>query len=253
MSQSAAVACMLAFHRLLGTWRKRVNIYITMTEFARQKFIQGGLPAEKIVVKPNFVQPDPGLKTNPGNFAIFVGRLSPDKGIISLVDAWRNGLNIPIKVVGDGPLRQYLENAIRTNELIEYLGQLPHDEVIKMIKDSRFLIFPSEWYENLPFTILEAFATGSPVVAADRGAAGEIVRNNITGIHFRPGDPADLIEKVIWAWKHPDEMAEMGKNARQEYVAKYTVEQNYPLLMNVYQQAVKSSGKKRTDAHANRS
>jgi glycosyltransferase involved in cell wall biosynthesis len=231
---------MIAIHRLIGTWQSRVDTYIALTEFARRKFILGGLPAEKIVVKPNFVDPDPGTKTHQGDFAIFVGRLSPEKGINTLVEAWIRGGSVPIKVIGDGPMRQFLEHAAKTNNFVDYLGRLSHNELFKVLKDSRFLIFPSECYEGLPNIILEAFATGSPVVAANLGAASEIVQNKITGIHFRFGDPSDLSEKVNWAWEHPEEMAEMGKNARLEYEEKYTADKNYQALMDIYQHTIET-------------
>jgi glycosyltransferase involved in cell wall biosynthesis len=239
-SQSAAVASMIAIHRLIGTWHSRVDTYIALTEFARRKFIQGGLPAEKIVIKSNFVDPDPGPKARQGDFAIFVGRLSPEKGIDTLMEAWKRRGIVPIKVIGDGPMRQFLEHAAKTNNLVDYLGRLSHHELFTVLKNSRFLIFPSVCYEGLPNIILEAFATGSPVVAANLGAASEIVQNKITGIHFRFGDPSDLIEKVNWAWEHPDEMAEMGKNARLEYEEKYTADKNYQVLTDVYQRTIET-------------
>jgi len=268
---TAATALMLSVHRWLGTWSKTVNCYIALTEFARAKFIEGGLPAEKIVVKPNFVHPDPMARNQPsaisgqhsatGNpqssipnpesripnpesrprYALFVGRLSPEKGVRTLVAAWqRLGNGVPLRVVGDGPLRAELEaEAVRRGlSSISFHGHLTPDHLTPVMKCARFLVFPSECYEGMPRTIIEAFACGVPVIASRLGAMQEIVEDGRTGLHFTPGDADDLAAKVDWAWTHPDEMQEMGRAARAEYEFKYTGERNYQMLMEIYQRGL---------------
>jgi len=239
---TALVTTMLAVHRLLKTWTEKVDIYIALTEFARKKFIEGGLPAEKIVVKPNFVEPDPGAKDYKiGNYVLFVGRLSQEKGLFTLLKAWKLVKNIPLKIVGDGSLRESLENFVNRANLskkVEFLGRCSRKEVIQLMHKARFLVFPSEWYECFPMTIAEAFACGLPVVASRLGAMAEIVENGRTGLHFNTGDPEDLATKVEWAWTHPQEIAEMGCEARREYEAKYTAERNYEILMEIYRKAI---------------
>ena len=235
---TALVATMLVVHRLLKTWTEKVDVYIALTEFARKKFIEGGLPAEKIVVKPNFVYPDPGPKDfRAGDYALFVGRLSPEKGLFTLLKAWRKVKNIPLKLAGDGPLRENLENFLVRNDLggkVEFLGRRPREEVIQLMHRARFLVFPAEVYENFPMSIAEAFATGLPVIASRLGAMVELVDEGRTGLLFEAGNPEDLAAKVEWAWTHPQEMAEMGREARREYEAKYTAERNYEMLMEIY-------------------
>jgi glycosyltransferase involved in cell wall biosynthesis len=236
--QTAAVAGMLSLHQFMGTWRDKIDLYIALTGFARQKFIQGGFAADKIVVKPNFIHPDPGLGTHQGKYALFVGRLSDEKGIRTLIEAWDFTRSIPLKIVGIGPLYNWVKERTQNNPDIEMIGHIERDEIFVLMKNARFLVFPSECFEGFPTVIGEAFASGLPVAATNLGSSGEIVTNRVTGLFFSPGAPDDLASTVSWAWEHPDEMAEMGQNARREYEAKYTCEHNYPMLMEIYRQAL---------------
>ncbi len=239
---TAVVGVMLTAHRWLRTWTKQVDVYVALTEFARRKFVEGGLPAERIVVKPNFVHPDPGAKEpEAGEYALFVGRLSTEKGLRTLLRAWRNLQGVPLKVVGDGPLAPEVQAFVEREGLegVDLLGRRSREEVLALMRAARFLLFPSECYEGFPITIGEAFACGLPVVASRLGAMAEIVENGRTGLHFQPGDPEDLAAKVEWAWSHPREMAEMGRAARREYEEKYTAEKNYEMLMDIYRMAIR--------------
>ncbi|GBD02324.1 Spore coat protein SA [bacterium HR18] len=237
--QTSVVAAMLTLHRAMKTWTEQVDCYIALTEFARRKFIEGGLPAEKIVVKPNFVDPDPGEGRHEGDYALFVGRLSPEKGVRVLLQAWRLLKGMPLKVVGDGPLRAEVEEFVGREGLteIEVLGRKSREEVFRWMQEARVLVFPSECYEGFPMTIAEAFACGLPVVASRLGAMAEIVEEGRTGLLFEPGDAEDLAAKMEWAWAHPRELAEMGREARREYEQKYTAEKNYEMLMAIYERA----------------
>jgi glycosyltransferase involved in cell wall biosynthesis len=233
---TTVVAAMLAVHRWLRTWENQVDIYIALTEFARQKFIEGGLPAHNIVVKPNFIFPDPGLRTTRGDYALFVGRLSPEKGILTLLRAWKKLRSVPLRVAGDGPLMQHVQTVVNMQGLngVEILGRRAHEEILQLMSHSRFLVFPSEWYETFGLTIVEAFACGLPVIVPRLGAMAEIVEHGRTGLHFEPGNAEELAASVEWAWTHEKELIDMGKNARLEYELKYTAERNYEMLMQVY-------------------
>jgi len=234
---SAVVAGMLTLHRLLGTW-SLVDRFIALTDFARQKFIQAGFPPEKLAVKPNFVHPDPGPGEGRGGYALFVGRLSPEKGIRTLLRAWeRLGGRVPLKVVGDGPLAEEVRGAAGRLPGVEWLGRKAQEEVYALMGDAAFLVFPSEWYEGFPMVIAEALARGVPILATPLGSQGSIVDHGRTGLLFRPGDPEDLAEKVEWAWTHPNDLREMGREARREYEQKYTAEKNYEILMDIYERA----------------
>ena len=153
-----------------------------------------------------------------------------------MIAAWEHlDGKVPLLIAGDGPLREEIEAAVerRGFDGVKMLGRVPDAELLRELKRARFLVFPSEWYEGLPLTIAEAFACGVPVVASRIGSMIELVEDGRTGLHFTPGDPADLASKVEWAWTHPMEMAEMGRNARAEYEAKYTAKQNYERLMEI--------------------
>lgn len=234
-SATGAVVAMLTFHHLLGTWSRMVDIYIALTEFTRQKYINGGFPAEKIIVKPNFVYPDPGPSQSNGTFALFVGRLSPEKGVHTLIKAWeRLSIRVPLKIIGNGPLNQSIHKITKIFPWVEWLGWRSTKEVYSLMGNAAFLVFPSEWYETFGRVAIEAYAKGTPVISSDIGAMAEIVENNRTGLLFQSGNPDDLAAKVEWAWTHPKEMAEMGREARKEYEAKYTAEKNYEMLMEIY-------------------
>jgi glycosyltransferase involved in cell wall biosynthesis len=240
-SQTAVVTAMLAAHRALGTWHNMVDAYIALTEFSRAKFIEGGLPSRKIFLKPNGTSSDPGQKQVNGDFALFVGRLTEEKGIRTLLSAWRT-LSIPLRIAGDGPLREELIRDLQTqnSQSIEYLGTLPHDEVLTLMKEARILIFPSEWYEGFPLTIAEALACALPIITSNIGSQAEIIRNGYSGLHFRVGEMADLREKIQWCFQNSKEVLRMGENARREYERKYTPERNYEMLIDVYQHALEN-------------
>ncbi len=241
--QTAVVAMMLAVHRMLGTWTDTVDAYIALTGWARRKFIQGGIPADRIVVKPNFVHPDPGPGEHRGDYALFVGRLSTNKGLGTLLTAWR-GLRRTgaLTIVGDGPLNAMVASPPPG---VRWIGRQPRETVLAMMREARILVCPSEWYEGFPLTIAEAFATGLPVVASRLGAMAEVIEHGRTGLHFEPGDALDLAAKVEWALDHPGEMATMGRNARQEFETKFTAERNYETLTGIYRAAAeRAKGRK---------
>lgn len=242
-SQTGLVATMVTAHRWLGTWRRQVDIYITPTRFAREKFIQSGLPAHKIRVKPHFVYPDPGARETAGNYALFVGRLSADKGVTVLLEAWQQLAEIPLKIVGDGPLKSELQKYVQTRSLsqVELLGWQSRDRVYSLMKGAYCLIFPSQLYETFGRVIVEAFACGLPVISSNLGALAETVENGRTGLYFTPGNPDDLAVKVARAWRNPQAWLEMGRQARREYETRYSAGENYTTLIDIYRQVM--SGK----------
>lgn len=237
---SGTVATMLTAHRTLRTWTKTVDTYIALTEFAREKAIQGGLPAGTLMVKPHFVHPDPGLDKGGGGYALFVGRLSPEKGTKTLLSAWRQLRGeLPLKIVGDGPLAPETAEAARRVPGVKWLGRRSLEEVYKLMGGAAFLVFPSEWYETFGRVAIEAFARGTPVVASKIGAIAELVDHGRTGLHFRAGDPKDLVAQVQWILRHPDELACMRNEARAEFETKYTAGHNYQSLIEIYQTSAK--------------
>jgi glycosyltransferase involved in cell wall biosynthesis len=241
---SGVTTLMLATHRALGTWKEAVDVYVALTEFARRKFVEGHLPANKIVVKPNFVEAGICQSDGRGDYALFVGRLSPEKGVRVLLQAWRNLPHVPLKILGDGPLIEEARETVRDDKLaarVEVLGRRGRGEVLNLMRGARVVVFPSQWYEGFPLTIAEAFACGVPVVASRLGAMEEIVSDGRTGLHFTPGDAADLAAKITWVWAHEQETKEMGREARREYEKKYTAERNYRMLTEIYRRAIEQN------------
>jgi len=238
--QTSVVAGMLATHRWLGTWQNEVSIFICSTAFYRKKFTEGGLPAEKIALKPHFIAADTGVRRGNGTYALFIGRLAPEKGVETLIDAWKSLKSCPIKIRGEGPLLPEVQ-ALRSKggPEIDLVPRLERAELMNLIKGARFLVWPSlGYYETFGLVAVEAFACGVPVIASRIGVMEEIVQDGRTGLHFTPGDSVDLAAKVEWAWTHDQEMELMGRNARAEYEAKYTAERNCGMLMEIYQQAL---------------
>lgn len=235
---SAVVATMLATHRLLRTWRNAVDVYIALTEFGRDTFIRGGLPADKIVVKPNFVYPDPGADTGMGNYAIFIGRLSDEKGIKTLLDAWQLlDRDVHLKIVGCGPLEAMVEQAALRDRRIHWTGQQSPSQVADLLGKAAFLVFPSLWYEGMPRTIIEAFAKGTPVIASQLGAMRELITHDHNGVHFEPGNATALAALVGQLWCEPARLLRMRSAARADYESHFRFETNYQSLMAIYDRA----------------
>jgi glycosyltransferase involved in cell wall biosynthesis len=244
-AQTAAVALMLAWHRQMNTYEELVDCVVAATEFSRRKFVAAGFNANKVVVKPNFMDADPGPREEIGDYAVFAGRLSQEKGLATLLEAWeRIPRKYALKIIGDGPLRASLEAQTverGLSESVTFCGRLSRNETIATVKGARFQITPSLWYEGFPMVIVEAFACGVPVLGSRLGSIQEIVADGRTGLHFAAGDSSDLAEKVQWAWSQPSELAAMGKEARREYETCYTSERNYAMLMDVYEQVLSQS------------
>ncbi len=239
-AQSAGAAAMLTFHRLRRTYRKQVDTYIALTQFVRNKFLEAGWHDANIVIKPNFLSNDPGAKASTGNYALFVGRITEDKGLWTVVKAWQQLTNIPIKIVGDGPLLVELQSYADQHNLtqIEFMGRQPKETVLQLMQDAYALIFPSEWYETFGLVAIEAYACGTPVIASNHGAVAEVVTDGQTGLHFKAGDANDLAEKVKQLWANPETQATLGQQARTHFEAHYTAARNYALLSSIYEQTL---------------
>jgi glycosyltransferase involved in cell wall biosynthesis len=246
-SASVVAAAALSAHNLVGTWSRKVNRYIALGEFGRQKFIQGGLPAERIVVKPNFVDPDPGCGAGDGGYALFVGRLSPEKGILTLLEAWKQHSDFPVlRIAGAGPLAPLVQAAMSANPRVQWLGETSREQTLGEMRRARFLICPSVWYECFALVVVEAFACGLPVIASSLGALPELIRPQQTGLLFTPGSAEDLSAQVRWALLNEHRIEEMRPNARREYETRYTASKNYEMLWSIYDQALSGNTTRQT-------
>ena len=232
-AQSAVLAGMVTLHRAMGTCNEKVTRYIALNEFCRRKFIEGGLPADRVVVKPNFVDfaAPPAVERN--GF-LFVGRLSVEKGVDVLVSATRSLPQAQVRAAGTGPEAPLLNGVPG----IQALGALTGDAVRTEMSQAVALLLPSICYENFPRTLVEAYGSCMPVIASRHGAMAELVNEGVTGLLFEPGNAQDLASKMRWAQEHPQEMAEMGRNARALYEAEFTATRNYHQLMSIYDEAI---------------
>ncbi len=237
---SAIVTAAYAFHRLIRTW-DRVSLFIAVSDFEREILVRGGLPAEKVVVKPNFV--DSEYLTVEGNredVALYVGRLSPEKGIRTLLSAWNSGrIQFRLKIIGDGPLADEVRSCAVNNERVEYLGLRPSDDVYREMAKAKFLVCPSECYETFGRTVVEAFSQGTPVLAADIGCMRELVENGETGYRFLPGNVDALVAGALYLLGCSN-LEQMRLNCRSLFLRKFSAEINYPLLMGFYNQAIET-------------
>jgi glycosyltransferase involved in cell wall biosynthesis len=248
---SSVVAGMLAVHRLLRTWAEQVDLFLVCTEFARRKFIDTGFDEARIRVKPNFLAPDPGTRLGLGKTALYVGRLSQEKGPQLLLAAWSKLVEaIPLEIVGDGPLLTSLKADCARFGLrnVHFSGWLGAPKAIERLQVARFLIVPSVCYEGFPLVVAEAYACGVPVIAAGHGGLAEIVRDGCTGLLFAPGNADALAAKVTWAWRHPREMETMGQTARKEFETRYNAGAALKSLECAYESVL--SGRDRSAAVA---
>lgn len=241
-AQTAVLTGMLAAHRVLGTWRHKVDRYIALNDFCRERFIAGGLPAERIVVKPNFVDagpaPDEGA---PREGVLFVGRLAPEKGVGVLAEAMRSlAGRIPLTVVGEGPSASLLDGLPG----VRRLGALSGPAVLAEMRRARLLVLPSIWYENFPRTLVEAFASGLPVLASRLGAMASLVRPGIDGDLFAPGDAASLAAKLAELHGRPEHCRDLGRGARLRYDEALNPTANYLRLMQIYREAAESAARR---------
>jgi glycosyltransferase involved in cell wall biosynthesis len=241
-SASAAAAGMLTIHRLLKTYSKTVTTYIALSDFAVSKFVQAGIPKDKIVVKPNFVDPDPGRGDGPGGHCIFAGRLQPEKGILTLLNAWtQQSLPFDLEIAGDGDLAPEVAAAAERCPRIHWHGRLQKAQLHDRIKKAAAMLVPSTWYEPFGVVVAEAFAMGVPVIASKIGALASIVTHGRTGLHFTPGNADDLAAQLRWFHEHPKAALEMRDEARLEFERNYTGERNYELLFEIYQRSIQKN------------
>ena len=232
---TGAVAAMLAAHRALGTWHKLVDLYIALSDFARDKHIQAGLPAGRIAVKPNFLAQDRGPGSGGGGFVLFIGRLSPEKGLRPLLDAWRaEPLPWPLHIYGDGPLAAEVAAAAAATAQIRWFGWQPADRIAEALRRAEALVLPSLWFEGFPMTMVEAYAAGLPVIASRIGSLAELVAEGRTGLLVPPGDAPALSAAVRKLAADAGGQAMLAAGARRAFETRYTAQRNYEELAALY-------------------
>lgn len=234
------LAVSVALHRWLGTWQREVDAFIALSDFQRDLMVEAGLPRDKVHVKPNFYPGDPPVVpwASRDDCIVYVGRLSPEKGLRTLAKVWRRwGSTAPeLRIVGDGELRRELEVSLDGLN-VRFYGQLAGAEAQEQIARAKLVVLPSEWFEGFPMVIREAFALGTGVAVSDIGPLPSIVRYGRAGLVFRPGDIESIHRTISDAWAEQDRMEVLAQAARREFEDKYTEEQNYLMLMNIYERA----------------
>jgi len=237
--QTAIVVIMIAIHNSMGTWKSKVSGYIALTRFAKEKFVGSSISIleSKIFIKPNFVVDNGKGNLVRENFFLFIGRLTPEKGIETLINAV-NIYKFKLVIIGDGPMKEMVEDVARKNSVITYLGIQSRLTVFDYLKRCKALLFPSIWYEGFPVTILEAFSTSTPVIASNLGSMKEIIQDKVNGLHFNPGDALHLISKIISISENRDLALSMSNNARMSYEENYTPSKNYEQLERIYKNVI---------------
>ena len=215
---------------------KKIRRFIALNSFAHDKFVSNGWDRERMAIKPNFLQTDPGCGGAERKHVLFIGALQAYKGVDVLLKAWGSGRwTVPLKIVGSGPLEQTWRSQAPAN--VEWLGQHSLEDVLGLIKQAVCVVVPSVWYENLPRVIVEAFACGTPVIASRLGALPELVEDGKTGLLFSPGDHKDLAGKIQHLIDDPSASRQMGLNARGVFEERYTADVNHRLLQQIYREA----------------
>jgi len=235
--QTAVWAEQTALHRRRGTWQRRVDLFTTPSAFARRKLLAAGLPPERVVVKANPVA-DPGEPTFGGRGAVFVGRLSREKGVHLLLEAWRRLDGHPLTIVGSGPEEAALRRCASSVPGVRFLGQVDRERVYRALREATFAVVPSIWYENFPVAVAEAMACGRATIAADATALGEFVDHGRTGLLFDVGVANSLADACRALLDDPARAEAMGREARAHYEDRLTPEASLAGLTALYERAV---------------
>jgi len=233
---SAAVAHMIRRHRRQNTWARSVDRIAVLSEFSRRKFIEAGIPAHKMRVKPNFLAEDPGAGDGSGGHVLFLGRLGPEKGIAVLTQAWeRTSGDSRLIIAGDGPLRQEVERWANGRSNVSYVGWVERPQATELLKSARALVLPSLVYEMHPVTLVEAFASGVPVIVTRHGSLAELVEDGRSGFLVAPGDPVQLAQAIERLAGETPLWPERSSAARQAYLDRFTADCGYRDLMALYE------------------
>jgi glycosyltransferase involved in cell wall biosynthesis len=235
LAATGTIAAMLALHRAVGTYDRHIDRYIALTEFARGKFVKSGIAEHKVSIKPNFLPDPPSAGVGGGEYVAFVGRLLEGKGVETLLRAWRQLPDLRLKIVGDGALRDRLESLAAGERLnVQFLGALDREGVLEIIAAARCLVVPSEWYEGFPMVIAEAFACGTPVLAARIGSLEELVPDGERGGLFAPRDPDDLARRLRALLSEDRDLRRLRENVRSYFDDNLTERRNCAQLTGIY-------------------
>jgi glycosyltransferase involved in cell wall biosynthesis len=236
-------AASIWLHRILGTFSKKVDKAICLSNFTASKLTERLFRPEKTVVISNFLKTDFASDCRLEKYAVFMGRLSEEKGLFTLIRAFEGTEKFGLKIIGDGPMEEKLKEYVRRREIsnVELLGFVEGGKRFEILKKSMFSIVPSEWYENQPMAVLEAFAFGVPVIASKVGALEEMVEDGKNGLLFQMGNSNDLKDKIKHFIDNTGKRTRCSEYARHCAETKYSAETNYLKLLKIYKEVIEKN------------
>jgi glycosyltransferase involved in cell wall biosynthesis len=243
--RSLYAAIELSIHRCIKVFDRNIDLFIAPSKFLRDKFIRYGIPEEKIYFLPNSVTLKPYTPQEDWGYCIYVGALRRLKGVYTLLAAAKKMPSITFMIVGDGEEYDGLKQEIADKKLsnVKLKGHLSGQALYDIVGKARMLILPSEWYENCPMVILEAYALKKPVIGARIGGIPELVENNVTGLLFEPFKVEDLVKKIESIYYMPDIVQAMGEAGRKRMEQDFNTTRHYEGLMEAYSIAKERNGR----------
>lgn len=230
-----------------GIFRNDVDAYIAPSREILETHTQMGIPEDKIRIIPNacddLLQNEELTTPDARNGGLFLGRLTKEKGVDTLIEAWK-GLEAPLNIAGSGPDEKSFKQSAESNDNIKFLGQIDRSRVKQQLKDAAFLVFPSKWAEPFGLGIIEAMAAGRPVIASSAGAPSQIIAQGVNGLIVPPDDPAALAQAIKSLIDKPDHLKHMGQAARETYKLIYQPDSHARLLESLYQERISANAKK---------
>ena len=231
------------YYRTKNIYTKKIDFIITPSEFYREKMIEDGIPENKIKALHNFVElKDYDLEVSDEGYALYFGRLSKEKGILNLINAFTKLKEGKLYIAGEGPEKETIENIIKENKLedrVKLLGFLNSDQMKDTIRKCKFVVVPSIWYENCPYSVMETLAIGKPVIGGDIGGIADLVINDRSGLTYKYDDIEDLSNKMKKLFKNEELVKEFGTNAKKQANELYGKDVYYKNIMSIYEKLVK--------------
>ncbi|MGJ5813198.1 glycosyltransferase [Paludibaculum fermentans] len=235
---SAAVAAVYSTHRAMGTWTRHVDRFIALSDWMKERVVTAGLPEPKVAVKHHFVENPHPVLDRPRKGALFVGRLTEEKGLRTLLSAWSLlEAPPPLTIVGEGPLGSEFQSSLSQRGEIRWMGQLSRSKILQLMEEAECLIVPSILEEPFGLVVIEAYSAGLPVIASRVGTLPELLVGEQTGFLCQPGDPHQLAAAVLRMFADSTPRHRLREQARATYETSYQPEANHQLLMKIYQNA----------------
>lgn len=241
--ESVSYAMRSAIARKLRLFKDNVTLYVPPSEFVKQRMIDAGFPQERIIVVPNMVSGDDlGIGVSLGDYVAYVGRISPEKGIKTLLTS-AGHTEIPVHLAGDYSQMPEILRTAPPN--IQFMGLINRNKINRFYRNARFSVVPSICFETFGLVAAEAMSHGLPVIASRIGALPEIVEEGVTGFLFDPGNAEELTSKMKLLWENEDLCRKMGEAARKKAIHEYSEDVYYKRLMAVYKKAIEINNERK--------